>query len=63
MTKGREELDTWLEWIKQSDRTAVHLLAATFHSLGHDVSDMTLSRSTVQLVRAEIRKKTAHEVK
>ena len=37
-----------LDRTKVTDRQAVHLLAATARGLGHNVSDLTLSRSSVQ---------------
>ena len=40
-----------LDRTKVTDRQAVFLLAATARGLGHNVSDLTLSRSSVQRAR------------
>ena len=48
---------------KVSDRQAVHLLGATAHALGHNVAEVTLSRSSIKRARFAYRVKTAAETK
>jgi len=52
-----------LDRTKVTDRQAVHLLAATAHSLGHDVGDLTVNRSSIQRARSKHRAQAACEVK
>ena len=58
-----EDVAAALDRSKVTDRQAVHLLAATAHSLGHDVNDITISRSSVQRARSANRVKTAETIK
>ena len=50
-----------LDRTKVSDRNAVYLLASTAHSLGHDVNDLPLSRSTLRRSRSETRREIAED--
>lgn len=52
-----------LDRTKVTDRQAVHLLAATAHSLGHDVDEITLSRSSIKRARSANREQTATDAK
>lgn len=58
-----ERIVSCLDYNRISDRRAVHLLAATAEGLGHDVSNLVLSRTTIQRIRTENRKKIADFVK
>lgn len=48
---------------KVTDRQAVHLLAATAHSLGHSVDEMTISRSSIRRMRITHRQQCATDIK
>ena len=58
-----EDVTSALARSKVTDRQTVHMLAATAYSLGHDVNDITLSRSSIQRVTSAHRGKTAETVK
>lgn len=46
-----------------TDRNAMHLIAATAHALGHNVDEMTLSRSSIRRARIENRMQCANDIK
>ena len=48
---------------KISDRNAVHLLAATAQSLGHNVEDLAINRTTIKDSRRKIRLQEASILK
>jgi hypothetical protein len=52
-----------LDRCKISDRKAVHILAATAASLGQDVSELNISRSTIKRARQENRFARARKIK
>ena len=52
-----------LDRTKVSDRQAVHLIGATAVALGHDIKEVTLSRSTVHRARVTSRAETAVQVR
>lgn len=52
-----------LDALKLSDYQAVHIISAVALSLGHNLSDLVISRSTIQRAREENRKDTAAAVK
>jgi len=48
-----------LDRTKVSDRAAVHVIAATAHSLGHNADELAISRSTIRRSRRTLRQETA----
>lgn len=52
-----------LDRTKTSDRNAVMVVASTATSLGFDVNDVVISRSTLQRERKVLRKKIAEDIK
>lgn len=48
---------------KVSDRNAVHILMATAEALGHDVHELSISRSTIQRCRQRLRQVRAEKLK
>lgn len=46
-----------------SDYGAMHIISAVAQSLGHDISELALSRSTILRARTKYRKEVATEVK
>ena len=58
-----KEVCSSLDRSKCSDRQAVHILAASAQSLGHNISEVTLSRNSLQRARSANRERTAIYVK
>ena len=57
------EVCSALDRTKVTDRQVVHLTGATAVALGHDIKEVTLSRSTVRRVRLVSQKKSAIQVR
>lgn len=57
------ELASALDRTKVSDRDAAYLLAATAHSLGHDVSTVAVNRTSIRTARRAQRRKLSSTVK
>src|SRR5215469_9960870 len=67
-SRGRKEIITeklslLLDRCKISDREAVRIISATAEGFGHDVQNLTISRSTVRLRRQKFRKQRALLIK
>ena len=58
-----EDVAAALDRLKVTDHQAVHLLAATAHSLGHDVNNITISCSSIHRARSANREKNSKEIK
>lgn len=58
-----KDVTSALDRSKVTDHQAVNLLADAAHSLGHNVDDVTVSRSSIQRARFSNRLKTAADVK
>lgn len=47
---------------KISTRDAIHFISATAAALGHQIEELVLNRTTVQLMRKEYRRRKAHDI-
>lgn len=52
-----------LDALKLSDYQAMHIIAAVAISLGHDLSELVLSRASIQRARQKYRKASATKIR
>lgn len=58
-----ERIVAALDVAKVSDYKSLHIIASVAEALGHSLNDLVVSRTTLNRIRKQIRKKTALKIK